>query len=109
MDIFLSLIGFVFGVIAVSSALYSVTILQEKRQSERRLNAILTERQRIAEWLVLESARRLYHIDEQYIHKNNALFLLQDLLNVYHLGSCTDALRSRSVEPPTGDSEDTDD
>jgi hypothetical protein len=64
---------------------------REITHSWRRRDAAYQERERIARNVVMETYKRLFH-SEDYITKRETLVNLLDLLNVYGLSSCKDAL-----------------
>ena len=57
----------------------------------RRRDAASMERERTARNIVMETYKRHYHAGG-YVHKREILINLLDLLNVYNIGSCKEAL-----------------
>ena len=103
MDIFFSLIGFVFGVIALSIFLYDHLVLQEKRQGERSEMTRLQEQCSVGQRIIADCIVDYIREASTFLDKNLVISRLCDAM--IGLGYYPkDRLKTES----TDDSEDTD-
>ena len=104
MDIFFGLIGFVFGVIALSIALHDHLVLQKKYQSKRNANDRLQAQNTVGQTIIADSIVDYIRAGNTFLDKDLVISRLRDAM--IGLGYYPkDRLKAES----TGDSEDTDD